>query len=63
MRDLTERGRPLPRYVTFETGLPLPAVVLAHRLYQDAGRADELAAENDAAHPAFMPTAGRALSQ
>lgn len=63
VRDLTERGRPLPRFVSYETGVPLPAVVLAHRLYQDAGRADELVAENEAAHPAFMPIAGRALSQ
>lgn len=64
VRDLIERGRPLARMVSYETGVPLPAVVLAHELYQDAGRADELRAENpNHDHPAFMPVAGRALSQ
>lgn len=64
VRDLIERGRPLARIVTFETVLPLPAVVLAHRLYQDAGRRDELTSENAATdHPAFMPSVGRAYSR
>jgi prophage DNA circulation protein len=29
--------------------------VLAHRIYQDATRSDELVARNGVAHPAFMP--------
>jgi prophage DNA circulation protein len=63
-RDLIERGRPLARVVSYATGVPLPAVVLAHRFYQDAGRADELRAENAGTdHPGFMPMAGRAYSQ
>jgi prophage DNA circulation protein len=63
-RDLIERGRPLARIVTYTTGTPLPAVTLAHKLYQDAGRADELVAANPAHdHPAFMPMRGRALSR
>jgi len=33
------------------------------RLYSDAGRADELRAENDVVHPAFMRPTGYALSQ
>jgi len=64
VRDLIERGRPLARVVSYETAVPLPAVVLAHRLYQDAARADELRAENSATdHPAFMPMQGRAYSR
>lgn len=64
IRDLTERGRPLARIVGYETGLPLPSVVLAHMLYQDAGRAGELEAENPGHdHPAFMPMLGKALSR
>lgn len=64
VRDLIERGRPLARVVSYQTAIPLPAVVLAHRLYQDAGRADELRAENSATdHPAFMPFSGRAYSR
>ena len=63
-RDLIERGRPLARITTYETGLPLPAVVLAWLLYQDAGRAAELRAENPGTdHPSFMPTRGKALSR
>lgn len=63
-RDLVERGRPLARITRYETAVPLPAVVLAHELYQDAGRSAELAAENPGHdHPAFMPMAGRARSR
>ena len=64
VRDMIERGRPLARVITYSTGMPLPAVVVAHMLYQDAGRADELRAENSGFdHPSFMPTSGRALSR
>lgn len=63
-RDMIERGRPLARVVGYQTTVPLPAVVLAHLLYQDGNRADELAAENAGHdHPSFMPTAGRAYSR
>jgi len=63
-RDLIERGRPLARLVAYETAVPMPAVVLAHRFYQDASRADEIRAENAATdHPSFMPMAGRAYSR
>lgn len=63
-RDLIERGRPLARIVAYETAVPLPAVVLAHMLYQDGARADELVAENAGHdHPSFMPAAGRAYSR
>jgi len=64
VRDLIERGRPLARMVDYGTAVPLPAVVLAHMLYQDAGRADELRGENPQHdHPAFMPMSGRALTR
>jgi prophage DNA circulation protein len=63
-RDLIERGRPLARLVAYETAIEVPAVVLAHKLYQDAGRAPDLMAENDSYdHPAFMPRVGRAMSR
>lgn len=64
VRDLIERGRPLARVTSFTTAVPLPAVVIAHMLYQDAGRADDLRAMNPGhEHPAFMPIAGQALSR
>lgn len=54
-RDLITRGGSLPheRQVTVP---PLPAVVLAYRLYGDAGRAPELVRRADPANPSFMPT-------
>lgn len=64
VRDLIERGRPLARVVSYETAVPLPALVLAHRFYQNAGRADELRLENtNTDHPSFMPVTGRAYSR
>lgn len=63
-RDLIERGRPLARLVSYQTALPLPAVVLGHKFYQDGSRADELFAENSGTdHPSFMPMTGRAYSR
>lgn len=62
-RDLTQRGRPLPRLITYGFPTRMPALALANRLYGDGGRAGDLIAENrDVVHPLFMPAAGRALS-
>lgn len=61
-RDLTERSRKMPRMAPYAVGAPLPSLALAHRLYADAGRAGELAAENAVVHPLFMPAEGRALT-
>lgn len=63
VRDIIERGRPLPRVVNYETAVPLPADTLAHLLYQDAGRREQLLDENETDHPAFMPRVGRAYSR
>ena len=62
VRDIEARGRPLGRIVTYRFPEPMPSLVLAHRLYADAGRADEIAAMNTVRHPAFMPTQGEVLS-
>lgn len=59
---LVERQRPLPRMLRFQFGLSKPSLWFAHRLYADAGRADELRAENRVVHPAFQRPVGRALS-
>ncbi|WP_109095465.1 DNA circularization N-terminal domain-containing protein [Azospirillum sp. TSH64] len=61
--DLTERAADLARLVSVITATPQPALVLAQRLYQDPARADELVREADPIHPAFMPTAFRALAE
>ena len=45
----------LPRRRSVRLAMPAPALAVAHRLYQDAERGDELAIENGAIHPAFLP--------
>lgn len=60
--DLIERAQNLPMLVTYATKTSLPSLVLAQLFYQDANRADEMVALNDAPHPMFMPTAGVRLS-
>jgi prophage DNA circulation protein len=59
---LTETARPLPRMLRYQFNVPLPTLVIAHRLYQDAGRADDILKENKIVHPAFSPLVGAALS-
>jgi prophage DNA circulation protein len=43
----------------YATMAPLPAVVLAQRLYQDPSREAELVARVGAVHPGFMPLSGQ----
>lgn len=59
---LVETARPLPRILRYSFNLTLPTLAMAQRLYYDAGRADELLAENKMVHPAFAPRSGIALS-
>jgi prophage DNA circulation protein len=40
---------------TFTAGRALPAVVLAHRLYGAADRAEDIVARNHVANPLFVP--------
>ncbi|SDA12876.1 hypothetical protein SAMN02799622_00838 [Methylobacterium sp. UNC378MF] len=63
VRDLTARGRPLPRLVSYSFGTRMPLLTLANRLFGDASRAEQLLAENrDVVHPLFMPASGNAFS-
>jgi prophage DNA circulation protein len=55
VRDVATRSEYLLRTATYTPLAVLPAVVLAHRIYQDATRADELVLRNGVAHPAFVP--------
>jgi len=59
---LTTTGATLPQLETFAFRAPLPALVMADRLYGDPGRADELIGEADPIHPAFMPVTVKALA-
>lgn len=53
----------LSELMEISTARPLPALTLANRLYQDAGRTDELVQEADVPHPAFMPVKMKVLRQ
>ncbi len=53
--DLSERASKAPRLITLTPPEVLPAVVLAARWQDDAGRADELVARNGIKHPGFVP--------
>ncbi|VVN45680.1 hypothetical protein PS655_05796 [Pseudomonas fluorescens] len=58
---LTTTGATMPALEAFSFRAPMPALVMASRLYQDAGRTDELIQQADPIHPAFMPTHVKAL--
>lgn len=62
VRDLTDRSRPLPKLVSYTFSRVRSSLTLGQRIFGDAGRADELVAENQAVHPLFMPRVGRTLS-
>ncbi|WP_304308062.1 DNA circularization protein [Pseudacidovorax intermedius] len=55
VRDVATRAELLKQRSSFTTLAVLPAVVVAHRVYQDATRADELVERNAVRHPAFVP--------
>jgi prophage DNA circulation protein len=62
VQDLTVRGASLPSVVQVMLPTNLPSLVVAHRLYRDASRSDQIAAEALAVHPAFCPVSFLALS-
>ncbi len=61
-QDLAVRAQQLPRLIDYARPTPPAALSLAYRLYQDATRAPELVALNDAPHPLFLPITGKALA-
>lgn len=60
VRDVTRRGGSLARVYAYTPPATEPALVIAQRLYGDAGRADQIVARNGVRHPGFV-TGGRAL--
>lgn len=62
VNDLTRRGGNLANIRTVSTAQSMPASALAHTLYQDAGRTDQLVRQANPKHPAFMPNDFDALS-
>jgi prophage DNA circulation protein len=55
VRDVTARGATLARILTLVPQAVQPALVIAHRIYADASRADEIVARNKVRHPLFVP--------
>lgn len=53
--DLTTRSRSSARLTTVRPPAPLPALVLAYDLYEDAARDDEIVMRNRVSHPGFVP--------
>lgn len=59
-RGIPDPAAKLPRIVSYAPPQTTPSLVLAYRLYGDAGRADEIVARNALRHPGFI-VGGRAL--
>ncbi|AIO23675.1 DNA circularization protein [Burkholderia cepacia] len=60
--DLQARSAGIAPATTFNFAAPLPALVLANRIYRDSTRSDGLVQQADAVHPAFLPTSFQALA-
>nr|WP_321266790.1 DNA circularization N-terminal domain-containing protein [Alcaligenes faecalis] len=54
VEDLRARAVALPGLSTYTPQVTLPALVVAHRLYGDAKRADEIVIRNKAPHPGAL---------
>jgi hypothetical protein len=63
VNHLITTARPLPRMLNYQFAEVMPSLVIAYRLYADAGRADEIVQENKIIHPLFCPAVGKGLSQ
>lgn len=59
---LSDRGRQLPRVITYNYHMVMPALRMAQRAYAGPARYQELIAENNVVHPAFMPAEGQMLA-
>jgi prophage DNA circulation protein len=57
----TLKGAEAGRLAQFSLPAVLPALTVANRIYQDAGRSDELIQGTNPRHPAFMPLRFKAL--
>ncbi len=62
VQDLQSRGGGLAALSAFEFNGNLPALVLAHRIYGDATRSDQLVGQVQPVNPLFMPSSFDALS-
>lgn len=54
-RHLSRTAGELPQVLDYLPARTLPALLIAHAIYGDARRADEIAARNSIRHPGFVP--------
>ncbi|MEE9357462.1 hypothetical protein [Candidatus Vondammii sp. HM_W22] len=54
VRDIADRGTQLPRLSHHTPATTLPALVVAHQVYGDAGRDADLISRNRIRHPGFV---------
>jgi hypothetical protein len=62
IQHLAATRRVLPRIVNYQFPINYPALTMSNRIYADPSRSEELIAENDTVHPAFMQRNVVALS-
>jgi len=62
VKHLAERGRQLPRVISYNYAVPMPSLRMAQRAYADPRRHVDLISENHVVHPAFMPREGKMLA-
>ncbi|MBX9755076.1 MAG: hypothetical protein K2X80_10005, partial [Pseudomonadaceae bacterium] len=53
--DLNRQSTSLAPLAKYQPQITQPALLIAHRLYGDARRADEIVARNRISHPGFVP--------
>ncbi|WP_026988744.1 DNA circularization protein [Fodinicurvata fenggangensis] len=55
VRDITRRAASVPQLRTVRPNAPMPALVLAYDLFEDAGRESEIVTRNRIRHPGYLP--------
>lgn len=55
VRDITRRAASVPQLRTVRPSTPMPALVLAYDLFEDAGRESEIVTRNRIRHPGYLP--------
>jgi prophage DNA circulation protein len=61
-KHLADRGRQLPRIISYNYQMVMPSLRMAQLVYADPSRSTELRDENNVVHPAFMPLQGTMLT-
>jgi hypothetical protein len=62
VKQLADRGRQLPRVISYSYSMVMPALRMAQLAYANPSRYQELINENSVVHPAFMPRVGQMLA-